>query len=376
MGIEQVTPENLTLQHIAKWDGAEMRRQMAHPEMREAITNILKSRTLAEVEQVERQRPVEPIVESVVTPVVEPQPIVEPVVPAPVVPTPVVPEPPKKFSVDYQVKDEQGNPIGRPTHLEAATEEELRNKLIEAHTQATRAFHRLKKQKTTFKHEEVQVVVPEKLSDQDLAQAIADVRSEDPKKAAEAQGKITQEERRKLAVAQEEYRQQQVSIAFLRKHIEDFNNCEANVKMIGDYMQENQLAWTLDNLELAFIAKESELAPVVQQAAPVAPVNPAPAVTPVVTTPAAPVVVQPVVPAPVQPAPVNNPVVPAPRPGVNGGLVPGESSGVRPAAKPTGLTAEEIRSWDGATMRKNMANPVMRAQIEAFVAARNAQRGK
>jgi len=369
MSTEQVTPQTLTLQHVAKWDGTEMRRQMAHPEMREAITNLLKSRSLAEIEQIAAQQPVVPVEEVVV-----PQPIVEPVVP--VVPVPVVPEPPKKYVADYQIRDEEGNPIGRPTHLEAPSEEELRAKLIEAHTQATRWGHRLKKQKTTFKKDEPQAVVPAKLSDEDLAQAIADVRSDDPKKAAEAQGKITQEERRKLAIAQEEARQQAVSLAFLRKHLTDFNNCDANVKMMGEYMQENQLAWTLDNLELALIAKESELAPVVQQAAPVVPVNPAPAVTPVVTTPAAPVVVQPVVPAPVQPAPVVNPVVPAPRPGVNGGIVPGENTGVRPAAKPTGLTAEEIRSWDGPTMRKNMANPAMRAQIEAFVAARNAQRGK
>jgi len=373
----QVTPGTLTFQHIQKWTGTEMRNQMAHPDMRAAIINLLKNRNPEEIRELAAKE-------------VTPEPVVDP---APVVPDPAVAAAeaaaaeaariaaeeaakPKIFAVDYQVRDEKGNPIGRPTHLEAPTEEGLRLKLIEAHTQATRAFHRLKEQKTTFKQPQAQAPVqqPEKLTDDELKQALNDVRSEDPKVSSQAQAKITLEERRKAAEAQRLYLEEQASYAFLRKHIHDFNNCDANVKMIDEYIKENKLEWTLDNLELAYIAKESELAPVVSPVAPVVP-NPAPAVTPVVTTPAAPVVVQPVVPAPVAPA-VPNPAPAVPRPGVNGGVVPGESSGIRPAAKPAGLTAEEIRSWDGPTMRKNMANPAMRSQIEAFVAARNAQRGK
>jgi len=372
----QVTPETLTFQHIQKWTGTEMRNQMAHPDMRAAIINLLKNRNPEEIRELAAKEAQVVVVDS-----------------APVAPDPAAEEAarvaaeaariaaeeaakPKVFAVDYQVRDEKGNAIGRPTHLEAPTEEGLRLKLIEAHTQATRAFHRLKEQKTTFKQPQVQTPIqqPERLTDDELKQALNDVRSEDPKISAQAQAKITLEERRKAAEAQRLYLEEQASYAFLRKHIHDFNNCEANIKMIDEYIKEHKLEWTLDNLELAFIARESELAPKVVE--PVAPVvlNPAPTVTPVVT-PAAPVVVQPVVPAPVAPA-VPNPAPAVPRPGVNGGVVPGESSGVRPAAKPAGLTAEEIRSWDAATYKKHLANPAMRAQIEAFIAARNAQKGK
>lgn len=372
----QLTPEALTFKHIQKWDAAEMRNQMAHPEMRNAIINLLKNRSLSEVEQLANPQNPPPATDATV---IVFDPATEGAAKAAEEAARIAAEEaakPKVFSVDYQVRDEKGNPIGRPTHLEAPTEEGLRAKLIEAHTQATRAFHRLKEQKTTFKQPTQSPVHTEKISDDELKQALNDIRSEDPKVSAEAQAKITLEERRKAQEAQRLYLEEQASYAFLRKHIHDFNNCEANVKMIDEYIKENKLEWTLDNLELAFIAKESELAPVVQPVAPVTPANPAPAVSPVVTTPAVPVAVQPVVPAPAAPAVPNNPAPAVPKPGVNGGVVPGESSGIRPPAKPTGLTAEEIRSWDGATMRKNMANPAMRAQIEAFVAARNAQRGK
>src|SRR5665213_576016 len=55
-----------------------------------------------------------------------------------------------KLVQDYQATDEHGNAIGRSTHLEARSWIELVRKQKEAHVQATRAFHRLKDQKTTF----------------------------------------------------------------------------------------------------------------------------------------------------------------------------------------------------------------------------------
>lgn len=396
MSTEIVTPATLTLAHIAKWDGTEMSRQMSHPEMREAITNVLKGKTLADVEAAARAAVQQPIVEPTDPPALTPEEQATADAAAQAEADRVAQEQeavrkaaeeaakPKKVSIDYQVRDEEGNPIGRPTHLEAATEEELRVKLIEAHTQATRAFHRLKKQKLTFKPAE-QPTAKVGMSDQDLLAAMRDVRSDDAVKALEAQKKITknevdkqrEEERAQTAALQEELRQKQVSLSFLHAHANDFNNCQANVKLVGDYIQNNELEWTLDNLEIAFNALESELAPVVKPVAPVAPVNPAPAPAPApaVTTQVTPPAVQPQVIAPA-PAAAPNPAPAAPRPGVNGGLVPGQQSGSRPAVKPAGLTAEEIRSWDGATMAKHMANPAMRAKIDAFVAARNAAKGK
>lgn len=403
------TPENLTFETIKTWDGPTMRDQMHKPEMREAILRVVASRQLSEVEAAQVS------IESNQPTVVE-TPVEQPVV--------VVDEEAKraeareaaikaedeqlatvgisvirdqygnvsKLIQDYQATDENGNPIGRPTHLEARSWPEMSIKQKEAHIQATRAFHRLKTQKITFK--EQPAAAPTEFSDADLLAAMKDIKSDDPTKQLEAIRKVQKAEAdkakaeydRKLAEAEELRRQERVSLQFLARHKEDFNNCEANVKMIATYFEENQLAWTNDNLEIAFQALESELAPVekkpVVSATPDNPVRTAPVAQPV-TQPAASATATQVAPAAVQPqatttaqvTPAANPQATA-RPGVNGGLVPGESSGSRPvsSSQPKGLTAEEIKSWDGPTMRAKMRDPKIRPQIEAFIASRQQTR--
>jgi hypothetical protein len=228
---------------------------------------------------------------------------------------PVAPVEPKKIVVDYQVRDEAGNPIGRPTHLEASTEEEMRAKLITAHEQATRAFHRLKAQKVQSLKDVQQrtpetAVVPSQLSDADLINAIKELKSEDPVKALEAHRRLTKAETDKVAAEKqveldkinELRRQEQVSFKFLSDHKHDFNNCEANIKLIKEYFEENQLPWTSDNLEVAFHALESELAPVAVQVVPAAQsANPASA-TPTATPTAVVAAPQPTVTVPPTPS--------------------------------------------------------------------------
>ena len=282
-----------------------------------------------------------------------------------------------KLVQDYQVFDDNKNSIGRPTHLEARGWPELVAKQREAHIQATRAFHRLKTQKITFK-EQVQERPTSKFSDQELLEAMKDLKSDDPTKQLEAVRKVGQADRdrdsadrdKKDAEAVEFRRQEDVSRRFLARHKHDFYNCQANIKAIGDYFQENQLAWTDDNLDIAFHALELDLAQVDVPNAPTVTANPV-RVEEKSTTQVAPVV-QPPAPAPAQaPTPVN-PVVAVPRPGVNGGIEPGSMSSPRPApTKPKLLGVEEVNSWDAATMRAKMRDPKMRPQIEAFIAARN-----
>jgi len=130
------------------------------------------------------------------------------------------------------------------------------------------------------------------------------------------------------AELQELYRQEQISFQFLARHKHDFNNCVANVNLIKDYFQQHRLEWSLENLEKAFLELKPQLAPagaviVTSQAS--APEPPPPPV------PAAPV--------------------------------------VRPVAEPLGLGMDEINSWDGPTMRRKMADPAARKQIDACLAA-------
>jgi len=127
------------------------------------------------------------------------------------------------------------------------------------------------------------------------------------------------------AELQELYRQEQVSFQFLAKHRNDFNNCAANIGLIKEWFQEHRLVWTQENLEKAFLELKSKLAPV----------------------PGAVITTQPSAPEPPPPVPV--PVV-------------------RPVAEPLGLTLEEINNWDGQTMRRKMADPAARKQIDQCLA--------
>lgn len=377
------TPENLTMEDIKGWDGAAMRHQMATP-LRPHIIHLISSRPFAEIEAIAATQPVE--ADPVVAPVADHEALLaeaQRLVAEADARKLVTPEAPKKIVVDYQITDEEGNPLGRPTHLEATTAEEMVSKQKEAHIQATRAFHRLKKQKFTYKEPQAVIPATDDVSDAEILAAIRDMKSDDPKTALAAVKKINSAEAARIKAeasveiekVNELRRQEQVTFRFLKAHAGDYNNCDANNNAIGDYFKEHDLQWNNDNLELAFNALESELAPVVKPVAPAAAVvNPPPVAAPVPTTVAAQPVVQPVVTVPAPTIAVVNPPAIDPRPGVNGGLMPGQQSAVRPAAKVTGLTAEEVRSWDGATMRLKMKNPNLRAQILKFVVDHNAKK--
>lgn len=325
---------------------------------------------------------------------------VTPVVEVPVAPAPEAPAAaavPVKKTVHYQVTDENGHPIGNPTHIEYTTEAELIEKMQTAHTHATRAFHRLKAQKTTFRTEQPKTG----MSDQEILAEAAKIKSENPAEAAAAIRKITgydelQEEREKARQARIAADQEKESLKFMRSHVEDFHPCEANAKIIGKYLEDNNLEWTSDNLEVAFVAVESQLAPVPGKPVPEPVQEVIPAVTvPVVETPAAPAAPAPaaVNPAPAAPpAPVVTEPVPAPQPtlalpnvkvvdsarvrGVNtGGIKPGELSGKQPVVKTETVTIEQIAKWkQTGELRKKMQNPAIRAQIELRLAERNASK--
>jgi hypothetical protein len=291
-----------------------------------------------------------------------------------------------KLVQEYQADDGHGNPVGRPTHLEARNWIELAGKQKEAHTQATRAFHRLKDQKTTFRKPVDPIKIPDVplMSEQERIQAAQDLNSDDETVVLKADRKLRADQimrdQRNEAIQSEERRQREVSDEFKSRHLNDFNPCQANAKLIGDYIKENNLVWTLDNLELALAATEPQLVPVqgpvaeetvsVADNPPEVPqaVQPA-AQAPVITPAPVAAAVEPVV-----PAAAPNPPVPARRPGVNAGLVPGQPSGQRPVTQPAGLTMKEIMKWTGDQMKKERANPARRAEIDRVIAAYNKAR--
>ena len=283
--------------------------------------------------------------------------------------------PPTKFIFDRDIKDSSGKVVRR-IHLEASTQEELNTKIADSYSRLTEAYEDLKTKKLTVKKEEPAAPA---MTDSELEELVKEIRKgDDPKAAVAALKKVTgtdqlDAERQRLAREQEAVEAQRVSNEFMRRHIHDFNPCEANGKKIGEYItgknpQGEVYDWTLDNLELAFIAVQSELAPVVAAnpaataqptPAPVVPANPEPTVAPVATVtpveaPAAPVATVPAPVAPVVSAPAANPA-PARRP-PSGGVVPGSTRGGAgvPAPAPK-YTKQEIVKMERPLFRQKLA---------------------
>jgi len=301
-----------------------------------------------------------------------------------------------RYVEEYHVRDEDGTPIGRATHLEARTLPELMAKKQEVHTQATRAFHRLKKQKLTFKNERT-ILTPEAIAE---AAKLA-LEAKDPVKVTDVihEGIETEYQQRERELREKHNFEEgrAISNEFMRRHLHDYNPCEANRKALGEYFEIHKLDFTLDNLEAAFEDLKEQgdkLAPVVDTSATrqaVVAANPAPAATvatpaipaiPVVETPAA-------VPAsvtPAQPPAPSQPVVeataPTPaaapnvqpaarRPGVNGAIAPGTLSAQRPGTPDPALARKEflktVRDMKPEVMKNKLkTDPQFVKQLESY----------
>jgi len=289
-----------------------------------------------------------------------------------------------RYVEEYQVRDEDGTAIGRPTRLEARTLPELAGKKRDAHENATRAFHRLKRQKLSFKQETKTILTPEQISE---AARLA-LESKDASKVTEIIHQVidTEYQKRELDIKQQQWREDGRRIAneFMRRHLHDYNPCEANNKALGEYLEVNDLDYTLDNLEVAFqdlkeqgdklakvetsatthVTEAANPAPVIAVAAPAAPAIPVaepPAAVPALVEPAQPVaVVAPVVEATAPtPAAALNVQPAARRPGVNGGIAPGTLSAQRPGTPDPALARKEFLQ-----IVKKMAPEVMKAKLK------------
>lgn len=315
-----------------------------------------------------------------------------------VVPVPPVVEEKKKIVIDYQVTAEDNTtPIGRRTHIEGWTWEEVKDKLIAAHINAVRYAERVKKSRvqsvesqTVQNNAQQQVEQAQKEADLALAEA-----QKDPTKLSDAIRKVSKADRdaeeARLAARKEG---EKIANLWLDDHKEDFLPCQANTKIIGDWLKENNLVLSYENLELAYKAKETQLA----KPAPQAPVEEVPAAVASNTLPAAPAA--PAAPAPPIPAPAaaaaasasiaappasqpaatvseSTPAVaantapPARRPGVNGGIAPGTLSAQRPQQQQQPQTTtraellKEMKKMPNEELRRKLKNTEYVAKLRA-----------
>lgn len=288
-----------------------------------------------------------------------------------------------KIVQKYQAKDERDNPIGEPTYLQAKSWEELAVKQQTAHINATRFGERMKR-KAERQPATPRAPEPKAMTDEELTALVEAARGEDPKVAAQAMRKIASDEANvQLQVETAKAQAAVMTTNWMRKHMFDFNPCLANSNQIisyieGDNPEGTALEYNEANLDAALEARteQGKLASVT------IPERFLPAAQPTINpAPTQPVTAEPVVPA-VQPSTVapTAPVVPAarpnvpavvvPRPGVNGGLVPGAQSGVRQTAQPKGLTRAEVIAWSPAQMKIEMKKPGRKAEIERVMNAK------
>lgn len=318
-------------------------------------------------------------------------------------PPAVVPlEEKKKIVVDYQATDEDGRPIGRPTHIEGWTWEEVSKKQQDAHVNAVRYAERVKSNRvkqsaatTQFIEGSSAAKVARNESNKLAEEA---VNEKDPAKMQEAVKKSVQAER-EAQIAEEAARAHGRIIAdtWMTDHEEEFAPIIANSNILGDWLKANSLPLTYDNLEKAFAACKHQIQKperrAVSEPVPAAPVANPPAsatVAPVASAPpiAVPAAVSPETPLPPAVPQASSqpqaPTAPAPppaaapiaqpaarRPGVNGGIQPGAMSAARPATQPQPSTTtraellKAIKLMSSEQFRKKLRDANYVKQLEA-----------
>lgn len=260
---------------------------------------------------------------------------------------------PKKYVQQYQATDEEGNPIGRPTHLEADTPEEMFQKYQEAHVAASRALARQNKAFNDLKSRKLQPIAPPaapRMTAEQEANYAAVVGNpgaapSQKKEAIREIGGITELEKRlDAAEAKAQFADgERVAIAFMRNHLRDYYPCDANKKVMSDFLKENNLEFTLDNLEIAFVNVQSQLAddPRLQN-------NPTP-------------IAEPTAPRQAQQS----------QPGF--GIQPGSGSGNRPVAQAGNgkMNRKDVlakKKADPAWWKKVLQDPALEAEVNAALA--------
>ena len=222
-----------------------------------------------------------------------------------------------KIVKEYQVRDEEGNPIGRPTHLEADSWEEMSEKQQAAHENAVRYAERMKKRAALRPTPAVPQAPIPILSDEQRKAFEAEAQTEGPKaEIAKSKLEIDDANKERLQARQinEQAKIERESILFINAN-KDFYPCTGNAKIMSEYLHAEGLEWNAGNLEIAYEKLASKLTShPVEDVAPVVPANPAPVVStpqPAAATPAAPAVVPAVENIPQTPPANNSPAVAA-----------------------------------------------------------------
>lgn len=292
---------------------------------------------------------------------------------------------PKKFSTEYQIEDDNGNPIGPPQHFEADTQKDLLEMVKAAHKNAAREMYKTKK---AVKIGNLITPDPERplnkyerkpLSADELVRIANGLK--DPQGASNAAKSLIEAElgvsfdvvrdslqyteiKRRIEEAQEQ------TDLFLNAHPE-YVNADSNKEMILKYLEKRNLAITHKNLELAYEDLTSTTPPllIIQQPRSAAPQPVSePVVANEIVTP--PVLNAPLVPPAIPAEPTKAPAITEP-PEVrarvsSSGLSRSDGSAPAPVAAPKakGITPQQIASMNSIQYAQWLKDPANREIVK------------
>ncbi len=136
------------------------------------------------------------------------------------------------WTLVYQVTDHEGNPVGGKSTFTGSSEREVMKKVIAAHQNAQLAVERLRKRQPIYKPgQEPQTV------DKAIQQAAAAEKT--------------------MVEAREAY-------IFMQNHLPGSDHayypCQANSTILSNWLEQNDMEFVAENLEIAFDAVENSLA--------------------------------------------------------------------------------------------------------------------
>lgn len=171
-----------------------------------------------------------------------------------------------KWIIDYQPTDEAGQPIGRRTHIEADTQQELIQKQIQVNLMAVRAMHKAKPDISQAEKVKAATTIVKPTADEDN---VRQVQLQDPGQRrnvvvadVEAAIGMPLKDLAALPAEVQRLRTREIASGWLYAHKGDYYQCDANDSVLQQYVKANQLAFTHANLDLAFEAVMDQLIPV------------------------------------------------------------------------------------------------------------------
>jgi hypothetical protein len=159
----------------------------------------------------------------------------------------------KDWVIQYQPTGPDGQTIAPPQKFTGATKNEVIRALIKKGQNADQYIHRLKTQTPTPKKNGT--TIKPLTTDEEFQLGMELQIPTSARKAArrllEADLGISFDDLRDSVAERKANQTNAVTYQFLRKHIGDFYDCEANGNVLVKYLTANQLDYTVNNLEIA-----------------------------------------------------------------------------------------------------------------------------